>query len=260
MDVEIKLLEELKPKDSILVCGLPGIAYVGKLSIDYLIRELKPKLIGEVYSSFFPPYVLVGTDGVVELLKNELYYLEGKNEKRIFFFTGNAQASSPEGQYYIADKILDTTIGFGVKRIYSIAALLTAKSFDKPTVYGVSTDTSLVQEIKKYGVIPMDKGGVSGMNGLIFGLSKVKGLEGICLLGETHGYRTATGHYLADARSVRSVLGVLTKMLDLTIDMEPLDKQTKKMDEIVTKIADIEKRVRDEMLQAADRDRTRYIR
>ncbi|UCH01447.1 MAG: PAC2 family protein, partial [Candidatus Bathyarchaeota archaeon] len=78
MQVNIKLLKDLKPKKSILICGLPGIAYVGKLSVDYLMRELEAELIGEIYSQFFSPYVLIKNDGVVELLKNELYHSKNK--------------------------------------------------------------------------------------------------------------------------------------------------------------------------------------
>ena len=52
MNVKINLVEEREPKESILVCGLPGIAYVGKLSVDYLIRELGAKLVGEIYTIF----------------------------------------------------------------------------------------------------------------------------------------------------------------------------------------------------------------
>jgi len=76
MNVEMKILKELKSTEFTLISGLPGIAYIGKLSVDYLIQQLKAELVGEVYSRFFPPYVLIKADGVVELMKNELYRLE----------------------------------------------------------------------------------------------------------------------------------------------------------------------------------------
>ena len=34
----------------------------------------------------------------------------------------------------------------------------------------------------------MDDGAITGMNGLIVGLAKLKGIRGTCLLGETSGY------------------------------------------------------------------------
>ena len=59
MNVEIKMLKDFAPSQLILVCGLPGTAYIGKLSVDYLIQQLKAELLGEVYSKYFPPFSLL---------------------------------------------------------------------------------------------------------------------------------------------------------------------------------------------------------
>lgn len=258
MKVKFNLVKEIKPKESILVSGLPGIAYIGKLSVDYLIKELEAEIIGEVYSQFFPPYVLITNDGLVELLRNEIHYVN-VDKKDIFFFTGNTQAASPEGQYILADEVLSKLVDFNVKRVYSIAAFLTDRHFENPRVFGTATNQKLIKEIKEYGVIPMDKGMISGTNGLIFGLAGIKKLEGVCLLGETLGYRTATGQYLADSKAVRTVLEVLTDILGIKVDMEPLDRETERMDELITRMAEIEGRVRRETKESQEKGRTRYI-
>jgi uncharacterized protein (TIGR00162 family) len=258
MKVKI-ILQDPNPEGSILICGLPGIAYVGKLSVDYLIRELGAKLVGEVYSQFFPPFVLIDNDGVSQLLRNELHYYEDEAKRGIFFLTGNAQAASPEGQYQVADYILDWTIKFGVKKVFSIAAFLTNKPFEQPKVYGTATTPVLIEEIKKHQVLPMSEGSISGMNGLILGLARIKELEGVALLGETRGYQTPSGLYLADAKAAKVVLKVLTKILDLKVNMDPLDEQTKQMDEFITRIAEVERRAKEERREASDRTVTRYI-
>ena len=98
MNVEIKTLKDYDPKEFILVSGLPGIAYIGKLSVEYLVQQLKAELIAEIYSKYFPPYTLVKKDGVVELLKNELFRFSNTT-KNFVFLSGNAQAYSPEGQF-----------------------------------------------------------------------------------------------------------------------------------------------------------------
>jgi len=259
MKVTINLTKKVPPKGSILVCGLPGIAFIGKLSVDYLIQELGAELVGEIHSQFFSPYVLIGKDGVVELLRNELYYVKDEKDIGIFFFTGNAQAASPEGQYALVDEVLDTVIQLGVKRVYSIAAFLTEKPFERPKVYGIATNPCLVDGMTEWGVLPMDRGSISGMNGLILGLARMKKLEGTCLLGETRGYQTPTGQFIVDAKAARAVLDVLTAMLGLLVDMKPLEKQAEQMDEFTAKLAEVEKKVREELRRAADRDPSRYI-
>lgn len=253
MNAEIKVLEQITPSDLVLICGLPGAAYIGKLSVDYLVQQLKADLIGEVYSRFFPPYVIIKEDGLVELLRNELHHLKTETSKDIVFLSGNAQAFSPEGQYEITEKVLDWAIENGVKRVYSVAALVTDRPFETPLVYATATSTALLDEAKSRGAQPLDHGIIGGENGLIMGLSKKKGIDGVCLLAETHGYQTPTGEYVIDPRAAKAALGILIQMLEIKVDMEPMDKQVVQMDEAIAKMAEIERRVREEMTQSGKR-------
>jgi len=247
MNSEIEILKSISPNELILVCGLPGIAYVGKIPVDYIIEQLKAELIGEVYSKHFPPYVIINKDGLVELLRNELYCLKDDSGRYIVFLSGNAQAFSPEGQYEIVEKVLDWAIENKLKRVVSIAALVTDRPFDVPRVYCSTTSAAVLEETKKLGVQPLDRGVIGGENGLIIGLARRKKVEGICLLTETHGYQTPTGEYMMDPRAAPATLNVLTRLLDLKVDMEPMEKKIIEMDEALARMAEIEKHMREEM-------------
>ena len=251
MKSEIKISKKIESKEFMLVCGLPGVAYIGKLSVDYLIQQLNAELVGEVYSKYFPPYVLIGSDGVVELLRNELHLHRDKVAGDVMFFSGNSQAFSPEGQYEIADTLLDWAVSNGVKKVFSLAAYVTDRTFETPNVYGTATTPEAFEELKKKGVVPLDQGIISGENGLIMGLAKKRGVEGVCLLGETRGYQTPTGQYIIDAKAAKVVLNLLTSILDLKVDMEPLEKQAKDMDNIIAKMAEVERQIREEMSERA---------
>ncbi len=256
MAVQLTLLKEPKLREPYLISGLPGLGYVAKLSADYLVEQLKAELFGEVYCRLFPPYVLIKKGGVVESLKNELYCWKSEALKHdIILFTGNAQATSPEGQYLLADEVLNTAIGFGVKRLYSIAAFLTDRRIDRPRVYGAVTEPQLLEELKAYGVSPMDEGNVGGTNGLILGLAKAKKIEGICLLGETRGYRTPSGRSVVDAEAARAVLEVLTKMLGIHVDMAPIEDQAKLMAGFIEQMEAVERRVIEQMARPEPTDR-----
>jgi uncharacterized protein (TIGR00162 family) len=251
MNVEIKILKKFVPKEFVLVSGLPGIAYIGKLSVDYLVQQLKAELIGEVYSKYFPPYVLIRENGLVELLRNELHLLRDEAAGDIMFFSGNSQAFSPEGQYEVADTLLDWAVAHGVKKVFSLAAYVTDRTFETPNVYGTASSSEALEELKKKGVIPLDQGIISGENGLIMGLAKKRNVEAVCLLGETRGYQTPTGQYILDAKATKAVLNLLTSILNLKVDMKPLDKQAKEMDDIIAKMAEVERRIKEEMSEAA---------
>jgi len=251
MTAEIKILKKFSAKELILVVGLPGTAYIGKLSVDYLVQQLKAELVAEIYSKHFPPYVIIKEDGLVELLRNELYWFRDEEGRDVIFLTGNSQAFSPEGQYEVADTILDWAISHGVKRIFSVAALVTDKPFESPSVFCTTTSPSLIDDMKKYNVEPLDQGIIGGENGLIIGLAKKKNIEGICLLAETHGYQTSAGEFVTDAKAAKAALNVLNGILALKINMDPMDKQANQMDELIAKMGEIERRVREEMEKSA---------
>jgi uncharacterized protein (TIGR00162 family) len=247
MNIEIKMLKEFTARQLILVVGLPGTAYIGKLSVDYLIQNLKTELVGEVYSKYFPPFVIIKEDGLVELLRNELHQFIDESGRSIVFLTGNSQSYSPEGQYEIAAAVLEWAIDNGVQRVYSIAAQITERPFEVPNVYCTTTTLALLEEAKAQGALRLDKGVIGGENGIITGLAKKKNVEGVCLLAETHGYQTPTGEYVIDPRAAKAALKMLTSMLNLKVDMEPIEKQVVQMDETITKLVEIERRIREEM-------------
>lgn len=240
--MDFKIYKEPQLKDPYMVTGLPGIGYVAKISADYLIEELKAELFEEIYSSSFPPYVLIGKDGVVELLKNEFYYWKNTKLKNdLIIFTGNIQALTPEGQYEIAKEVLNRAEKFKVKKLFTMAAYVTNKPVTKPKVYGAVTHVELLEELKKYEVIQMDVGGISGTNGLIFGLAKLKNIPAICLLSETPGYVTPSGYAVIDPKAAQSLLEVLCKMLDIEIDLKPIEERVKMAEEFIQQLEEKER-------------------
>ena len=79
-------------RSPILICGFPGSGYVGKLATDHLIKELGSIHLADIYSSSFPPQVIIKNTGTVELMKNILYYVKDRGQKHDFLFlTGDAQ-------------------------------------------------------------------------------------------------------------------------------------------------------------------------
>ena len=247
MNVEIKMLREFAPSQLILICGLPGTAYIGKLAVDYLIQQLKAELVGEVYSKYFPPFVVINEEGLVELLRNEFHQFKDESGRTIVFLSGNSQAYSPEGQYEVAQAVFEWAINNGVQRVYSIAAYVTERQFEAPNVYCTTTTLALREEAKVHGAQFLDNGIIGGENGIITGLAKKRDVEGVCLLAETHGYQTPTGEYVIDPRAAKAALKVLTSMLNLKVDMEPMEKQVVQMDEAIAKLVEIERRIREEM-------------
>jgi proteasome assembly chaperone (PAC2) family protein len=64
---------------SYLICGFPGSGYVGKIAVDHLIQELKAIHLADIYSTSFPPQVLIRMDGTAELMKNSIFYSQNSD-------------------------------------------------------------------------------------------------------------------------------------------------------------------------------------
>lgn len=247
-----KLRMEIKPEHPYMVTGLPGAAGVAKLSADYLVKQLKGELFEELYSDAFPPHVLINKGGTVELLRNELYYCKkSKSKSDLIVFTGNTQAISSEGQYEIANETISRARNLGVVRLYATAAYVVEKPSEKPRVHGAASDPSLIDELKEYGVVPMEDGSIAGTNGLLFGLAALQNIPSICLLSETPAYTTPTGRFVVDAKAAQALLAVLTRMLNIEIDMKPLEEEAKLSQEFMQKMEEIEQRTIEEVRRAA---------
>ncbi|MFQ6135286.1 MAG: proteasome assembly chaperone family protein, partial [Nitrososphaerales archaeon] len=175
----------------------------------------------------FPPQVLIRPDGTVDIIKNELYYWRSKDSSNdLILYTGDSQPITPEADYEVADKVLEVAEKLGAKKVFTLAAYITGGFVKNPKVYGTATDSSAISDLKNHGVILMKEGSITGMNGLLVGLAKVRGMQGVSLLGETSGY-------IVDANASKAVLGVFAKMMNLEIDMTRLTERVKGTEAIV---------------------------
>jgi len=226
ISVEIKSIPDLNnPK---LICGFPGSGYVGKLAIDYLIDKLQATQFAQIYSHSFPPQVSIQEDGTLDLVKNSLYYCKGDSNDLVFL-TGDAQPVSAEGEYSLAEKIVEICKKMNIQEIFTLAAYITGKFPKNPKVFGTSTSSETIKEFSKYDVMTMNRGNIAGMNGVLIGIAKKSSLSGICLLGETSGY-------VIDAKASKAVLESLCKILNLKLDMSELDQRAKDTEELIKTI------------------------
>ena len=205
-----------------LICGLPGTGYVGKLAIDHLIQELNAKPLADIFSTLFPPQIMIRTDGVAELMKNTIFYSKAATSSNndLLLLTGDSQPTSPESEYLMSEQILDIAAKFNTKKVFTLAASVTGVFVDKPRVFGTATDPDIVKTFPEKNILTMDSGSIVGMNGLIIGIAKLRGMQGTCLLGETSGY-------VVDAKASKSILESLLSVVGIVVDMTNLDKRAK---------------------------------
>jgi hypothetical protein len=115
---------------------------------------------------------------------------------------------------------LDLITKFKISNIYSLASYVTGTFVNDPKIYGTATNPEIVKSFRSFNISTLDNGNITGMNGLILGLGKLRGIEGICLLGETSGY-------VIDAKASKNLLEILNNVLGIHINMDEMNKRSK---------------------------------
>jgi uncharacterized protein (TIGR00162 family) len=219
-------------KNPVLIEGLPGIGLVGKLAADHMIKELKAEKIAELYSPHFPHQVLMLKNGIIRMLKNKFYLWRNPdpNGSDIIILVGDVQAITSEAQFEVCGATLDYFKSLGGKTIYTLGGYGTGKVVGNPKVFGSATHKSIIKQYEAHGVIFGEAhGSIIGAAGLLLGIGKLQGLNGVCLMGETHG-----GY--VDAKSAQSVLEVLSKILNVPIDLAKLKHRAKESERFMKKM------------------------
>lgn len=243
---------------------MPDVGFAGKQAVDYLVQELKPTLLYEVYSTHFPAQAIITREGLIEFLKCQLYgWRNPQGGGDLLIFTGNAQPISPEGQYAFARDVLEKAEELGAREVYSLSGYLVEfrPPEKEPSIYTVATSLEILAELKrKHALTPLERGSIEGVQGLIVGEAGLRGLKGVGLLAETPGYSTPSGRPIVDAKASRALLKVLTEILSISVDLSGLERQAALTEEFLEKVAQLEQRVLEQVLRfKPPRERQYYV-
>ena len=222
---------------SCMIAAWPGIGDVSLMLARYLRRKLGMEEVGKVEPfDFFDPSGVSVKDNVVEAPRfpeSKFYYWRDQESGRgILLFIGEEQPLSKG--YELANLVLDTGQRFKVKRIYTCAAVLTRiHHAESPQVWAVATQSKLLEELRRYRVVLRGDLQIAGLNGLLLGIAKERGIEGICLLGEVPTYAAR----IPIPKASLAVLEVLTEMLGIKIDMDELEGLSREAEEEMKMVA-----------------------
>ncbi len=232
-----KIYARPKLRSPNLIAAWPGISDVSMLVANYLVKKLNFKELAVIKASyFFDPIGVAVRNNLVEspqFPQSTFYYWKNEDkENDIILFIGENQPATKG--YELAHCVLDVGLKFQVKRIYTCAAAITRiHHTEQPRVWGVGTIPELMNELRAYNLIQRGNLQIAGLNGLLLGVAKERGIEGICLLGEVPMYATRIQNPMA----ALSILKVLPKMLNIDIDTYELAQLASEAKEKMKQIA-----------------------
>jgi proteasome assembly chaperone (PAC2) family protein len=245
MNETVRLYVRPRLKSPVMLASWPGIGNVSIIAATYLLHKLDFKDLGEIEPSvFFDAIGVVARDNIVEepqFPQSQFYYWKNQaGSSDIILFIGEDQPLTKG--YELANCVLDVAERFKVNRVYTCAAALSRMHHtEESRVWGVVTDPQMSPELEKYDLIQKGNLQISGLNGLLLGVAKERAIEGVCLLGEVPMYATRIQNPVAAV----AVLGALTRMLEIEID--------------ITELADVARETAERMKQMADEAMEDYI-
>lgn len=239
MATKVVFLKKKKLSNPVLIVGLPGIGLVGKICVDYFLKQFKTELIAKIYSDSFPPTVRT-KGGVIELITDQLHAFKFGN-KHYIFLAGPVQpnldprTASSQEHYDFAEQIVDAMKKLGVKQIFTLAGInIGDKRMEvQPKIIVAATNKKLLEQIKALGAkSDRAEGLISGAAGLLLGVGEKHGIEGACLMGETN-----TRLVYGDHGAAKTLIELLVKLFGFKVDMKSIEREAKNIEEAFRKLA-----------------------
>jgi len=206
--------------EPIFVEGLPGFGNVGRIAAKHLIKYTNAKLFAELYSPFFPDFVIVKKSGICRPPRYE-FYAASVNNRNLVILTGDSQPSLDDvvAHYELCDEILDFAEKQGCKFIITTGGVPATNP--EKEVYVAATSEKLAIDYMEKGAVIYGKGKIMGATGLFLGLAKTRGIEGVCLLGATKGTRV-------DKKAGYNIFKFLMKTLGVDVKTEDSTEKNEK--------------------------------
>jgi len=205
----IRVVYQPDLENTVLICGLPGLGNVGKIAAHLLIESTKAELFTELYSPSFPDYVLIDDKGICRPPRYEFYASETQ-ERDFIILTGDVQPPMEDilAHYEVCGKVLDFVADYGCKFIVTLGGAMESKLENE--VYVAATSQKIAQGFMEKGAVIYTGDRIIGASGILLGLAKERGIEGVCLLGSTRGLT-------ADKDSASYLYKFLVRILEIDI-------------------------------------------
>jgi len=221
-DIWIQRFGQTDLHEPVAIVGSPGLRSIGKLVVDSLIGQTGAQLIADLYSTHLPSIYqttpsyashpsLPGLGGsIVESGKVDLPRIQIYNCPNPPLILARGYHANFSGQFKVAEKVVDFLAEAGVKRMIVVAGY---GSKDKKICCAATTQKALDEMKDKYGIRTGYKGPFMGFSGLVFGLSKLRGIEAVCLFAATEPVEEDLE--FPDKEASDRVVTLLDKILDL---------------------------------------------
>jgi len=251
----IRFFKEIELKNPVLIACWPGIGNIGLLAVDTLRKGLGAEEFAEIepWDFFYPRKLTIRNGQIMELEfpHNKFYFKQTEKTDLIFFlaeeqpaWAGHAYAEGTEA-FKMANLVIDIAEKFNCCRIItSGAAVASIHHVMKPRVWAVPNSRQLIPELQKYEntVLMSDiegrsgEGNITGLNGLLLGVARKRGIDALCLMGEIPVYLQSFP--ILYPKASKSVVEILCKVLGIGTNLSDLNEFAERSEREINRVYD----------------------
>ena len=233
-----------------MIVGWPGIGNVGIITVETLRQAVQAEELGEIepWDFFYPNKVFINASILSDIgFPSSRFYFKRLPTRDLLFFVGEEQPATRESAYAegkrayeMANLVLDVAQKFNCRRIYTSGAAIAITHHSlNSKVWAVANNAALLSELRNYdNTILMsevegrgNQGSITGLNGLLIGAAKRRGIDGICLMGEIPDYLSRIPFPYPKAS--KAVLDTLAKIIGINTKYNALDDMIVQMEVVV---------------------------
>lgn len=199
-------VEDADIRKPIIVAAMQDMGNVGSIAIDFVNRSLDTRPFRYI-SVPFPNYV-VDNGGHIDFQRERWEYRHGSDGSVVVFGGGMGQPQTNQELYDLCEDVMEVAKQYSAQLVYTLGAFHTDRKYGKsPKTFFAATTQDLAEKIAKLGFEPTPGSSlITGFNGLILGLAKEAGLQGIGLYAEIDDPQ------VPQFRSAKSLLVALEKL------------------------------------------------
>lgn len=199
-------VEDADIRRPIVIAAMQDMGNVGSIAIDFINKSLGTRPFRHV-SIPFPNYV-VDSGGYVDFQREKWEYRYGSDGSVVVFGGGIGQPQTNQELYDLCEDVVGVARQYSAQIVYTLGAFHTDRKYGKsPKTFFAATTQELAGQLRRLGLEPTPGSSlITGFNGLILGIAKEAGLQGIGL------YAEISDPQVPQFRSAKSLLATLEKL------------------------------------------------
>jgi len=204
----LRILKKPKLIKPTFIGGLPGFGNVGKIAAELLLEFTGAKKFAELYSPYFPDYVIIDKSGICRLPRYEFYSCQ-MSDPNLIIAIGDLQPFYNESRahHVLCTITFDLALKLGCRQVITLEGCPVSTP-EPGKIYIAATSEQMAAALAGKAASIYEEGQIIGAAGLLLGLAKLQGIPGVCILGQTTGM-------IPDRQVALSVFRYLVRVLEL---------------------------------------------